>query len=79
MLDIVQNQLRENNPPETGLTLKRLLKEGYSRKRALEMIACCIATEVYGILKNKQPYVEDGYLAALRNLPRMPWETNDSA
>ena len=39
-LDIVQNQLRVNTPPETKETLDRLLREGYSRKRALEMIAC---------------------------------------
>ena len=31
ILQIVDNQIKENNPPETKLTLDRLIKEGHDK------------------------------------------------
>ena len=47
----LQNQLKENNPPETNLTLLRLINNGHSESEAIEMIAGVIASDVYYILK----------------------------
>ncbi len=74
LLEIVENQLRDGTPPETRATLERLLGEGVSRERALELIACVVTSEIFDVLKNGQPYQEAHYVAGLRALPRLPWE-----
>jgi len=34
MLEVVDNQLRDNNPAETGQTYERLMGEGHSEKKS---------------------------------------------
>ena len=77
LLEVVENQLRDGTPPETRTTLDRLLAEGFSRQKALELIACVVASEVFDVLKSGQAYQEARYLAGLRALPRMPWEDKE--
>jgi hypothetical protein len=74
LLEIVDNQLRDGTPPETRMTLERLISQGFSRERALELIACVVSSEIFDVLKSGQPYQEARYLAGLRALPRLPWE-----
>jgi hypothetical protein len=76
ILEVVDNQLRDNNPPETNETLKRLMAEGRSRKEAVELIACVVSTEVFEVLKSGRPYDNARFVAALQALPRLPWETD---
>jgi hypothetical protein len=76
ILEIVDNQLRDNNPPETKETLTRLMAEGRSRKEAIELIACVVSTEIFEVLKSGRPYDNARFVAALRALPRLPWETD---
>ncbi len=68
ILEVVENQLRENNPPETKKTLDRLLKKGYSRDDAMKLIGSVVAAEIYRILKNHEPFNEERYVKALREL-----------
>jgi hypothetical protein len=77
ILEVVDNQLREGTPPETRDTLDRLMKEGFSRERALELIACAVSTEIFDVLKSGRPYQADRYVAALKALPRMPWDAKE--
>jgi hypothetical protein len=76
MLEVVENQLRDGSPPETQETLDRLLAEGHSREQAVELIACVLAAEIFDMLKHRQPYDEARYLAGLRALPRLAWESD---
>ena len=46
ILEVVENQLRENNPPEKRQALERLLAAGYSRQEAMEMIGSVVVGEV---------------------------------
>lgn len=71
-LGIVENQLRDNKPPETKATLERLMAEGHSRERAMELISAVVAVEVVDILHESRPYDDARYLAGLRALPRLP-------
>jgi hypothetical protein len=73
-MEVLDNQLRENNPPETKETYERLLAEGHSVTQTRELIASVILAEIYEILKQKQPYNQEGFVAALKRLPRLPWE-----
>jgi hypothetical protein len=50
MVYIVENQIRNSNPPETRQTLERLLAAGYSRKQAIEMIGSALVEEIWAIL-----------------------------
>ena len=78
LLEVVHNQLRDGTPAETSATLARLVGQGHTRERAVELIACVVASEVFDVLRNGQPYDEARYVAALRALPRMPWEEDEA-
>ena len=46
-LDIVENQLRDNDPPETLETLERLMLEGISEEDAISMIVNGFCKDVF--------------------------------
>ncbi len=72
VLDVVENQIRQLNPPTTKETFDRLIREGYDHDEARRLIGCVAASEIFDILKNMEPYDEDRYVAALRRLPELP-------
>ena len=74
LLEVVENQLRDGNPPETRTTLARLMGAGHSRAEAVELLAAVVAAEVFDVLKAGRPYDRDRYVAALAGLPRLPGE-----
>ena len=74
IIEVVENQLAENNTPETKVTLERLMKAGESRENAIRYIACALSVEIYGALKNKEPYNNERYINNLKALPELPWE-----
>jgi hypothetical protein len=39
-----------------------------------ELLATVIASEIFNVLKQKQPYNQERLVAALKRLPRLPWE-----
>ena len=73
-LEIVENQLRDNSPPETKVTYDRLLAKGYSDQEARELIGAAVSVEIYDVLKSNKPFDEARYIKALRRLPKLPWE-----
>jgi hypothetical protein len=68
----VENQLRDNEPPETRQTYERLLREGHSEAEAKDLIGAAIAAETYYILKKSGPFDRDRYVKMLNNLPKLP-------
>ena len=74
IFEVIDNQINANDPPETALTLERLVKEGYSDFQARQLIGQAVVIEVIDALKNKRPYNEERYIRNLRNLPRDPQE-----
>jgi hypothetical protein len=65
ILDVVENQLRSNDPPETQQALQRLLAAGYSRQQAVERIAAALVKELWQILHERQRYDQRRYVAWL--------------
>jgi SOS response regulatory protein OraA/RecX len=49
ILEVVENQIRENNLPETKRTLDRLLKKGYSKDDAMKLIGRAVLGEIYKV------------------------------
>lgn len=74
MIEAIENQIRDNDPPETRETLKRLMAMGESRDNAMRYIASALSVEVFEALKNKTPYSKERYLKNLKNLPELPYD-----
>lgn len=72
MIEIVENQLRDNDPPETAETLRRLMREGHSEVEAKRLIGAVVAAEVYSLLKFREQFNHGRFVAALRELPDLP-------
>jgi hypothetical protein len=73
ILEVVDNQIRDGNPPATKETFDRLVSDGLARDEARRLIGCVVASEIFGILKHLKPYNEDRYVKALRKLPELPY------
>lgn len=71
ILEIVDNQLKDNTPPETRETYQRLLNEGFSSDEARELIAAVVKAEILKVLKTQQPYDPKRFVEALHKLPRL--------
>ena len=71
-LEAVENQLRNDDPPETRKTFDRLKQEGHSDEKAKELIAAAIAAETFWILKENQPFNHDRFIDMLNRLPELP-------
>jgi hypothetical protein len=71
-LDVVDNQLKANNPKETRQTLERLRALGYSELESKMLIAQCVAAEMYAVFHSNAPYDEARYIATLHQLPTSP-------
>ena len=56
ILEIVKNQIKANDPPETKQTLERLKGLGFSDLDSKKLIGQCLAVELFHILKNKKPF-----------------------
>jgi hypothetical protein len=74
ILQIVDNQLRDKNPPETKQTYDRLIKGGYGSSDAKKYIGQCIAVELFNIMKHNQRFDEKRYAKNLLNLLEEPFE-----
>ena len=70
--EVVENQLRDLDPPETKETFDRLIEEGYSEEQARILIGFVVASEIFYILKYMKPYNHERYVEALRRLPELP-------
>ena len=74
IFEIVNNQLRDNDPPETKATYNRLKKQGFDDLQTRQMIAQCIAVELFEVLKFKKPFDNERYIKNLNGLPKEPFD-----
>ncbi len=76
-MEVVENQLRDNDPPQTRQTFTRLIEAGHSEKEAKRLIACVVSAEIFDVLKNNEPFNLERFVKALDKLPEMPWSEDD--
>ncbi|MCC3358812.1 hypothetical protein [Bacillus sp. REN16] len=69
ILEIVDNQIKINDPSCTKETLERLVDLGYSEIESKEMIGRVLVEEMYDLLKNQVPFNEKRYAEKLSMLP----------
>ena len=72
IIEVVENQLDANDPPEIKQTLERLIFEGFSENEAKELIGNVVVAEVFEVLKEGKPFDIKRYAAALVRLPELP-------
>ena len=68
VLEVLENQLKADNPEEVSNTLNRLIELGYEEKIAKEKIVAVLLVEIYDVLKTNTPYNEKRYIQNLKNL-----------
>ena len=74
VLETVENQLRDGNPPQTRETYERLLAEGYSDDDARLLIGNAVIRQIYRVLKTRSPFDLQEFVADLERLPELPEE-----
>ena len=72
IIEVVENQIDSNDPPETSQTFDRLISEGFSKKEAKELIGSVVTIEVFEVLKDGRQFDRIKYVTALNNLPEIP-------
>ena len=75
IFEVIDNQINDNNPAETALTLKRLRDEGLSEFEAKQLTGQAIAVELFCVMKKNCPFNGARYIRNLKNLPKEPVET----
>jgi hypothetical protein len=73
-LQIVDNQLRLNDPPETRITYQRLRALGHSDADARRLIAQAVFAEINRIQSTRTPFDRASFAADLARLPAPPWD-----
>jgi DNA polymerase III gamma/tau subunit len=64
----VENQLAQNDPKEVRRTIKKLMRQGYSRHEAIHAVGSVVMDEIWYILKEKRPFDQARFLRGLRAL-----------
>jgi hypothetical protein len=72
IMQVVENQLRDNKPPETAQTLGRLMDEGLAADVAKHLIGSALVAEMYHVLKSSTPFNPERFIALLHKLPALP-------
>ncbi len=75
IISVAEKQIKDNEPPETGQTLKRLQQAGYSRDDSLKLIGYIVGHEFFGVVAQGAKYDEVRYVKLLQGLPRLPWDS----
>ncbi len=74
IFEIIQNQIRDKNPPETKATYDRLNKNGFDDFQTRQMIGQCLAVELFDVMKFGKPYNNVRYIRNLLALPKEPFD-----
>ncbi len=74
LFEVIENQMKMDNPPETKETFHRLRAAGYSRKETMRLLAAVVLIELNEMVRDKRLFNETIYVKKLKALPEMPWE-----
>jgi hypothetical protein len=74
IVEVVENQLRDNDPPQTRHTFKRLIDAGHSEKEAKRLIGCVVSAEIFDVLKKNEPFNLERFVRGLNKLPAFALE-----
>ena len=70
-MEIVENQLETGDPPDTKVTLDRLMAAGDSQGDAMKLIAAVARNEMQEMLSAGRPFDNARYARLLAKLPNL--------
>jgi hypothetical protein len=76
-MEVVDNQLRNGDPPETRATFERLKRQCINEEEIRRLLGCVIVGEIYAVMKNNSPYDQERFISRLATLPDTPWLDED--
>ena len=68
LLEVVENQLRNNDPPITRITFDRLISDGYTKAEAKERIAAAVIGQIYDMLRDGKSFNLEEYESELNSI-----------
>jgi type IV secretory pathway component VirB8 len=68
VIEVVEKQMKDNNPPITNITFHRLIADGYTEQAAKEKIAAVVVGHIYDAMKYNKPFDEEKYAKELSKL-----------
>ena len=74
ILEVVRNQIRDNDPPETRQTYERLKAERYTADESRRLISTAVTVEIFHIMRDQQDFDRERFVWNLSRLPREPWD-----
>ncbi|NIP73083.1 MAG: DUF2384 domain-containing protein [Gammaproteobacteria bacterium] len=77
VMEAIELQMADNDPPETRETYDRLRREDHSHDETMNLIGCVLGNEIFEVMRSGRRYDRDRYVAALKNLPALPWDEED--
>ena len=72
--EVVENQIRDNDPPETRQTYDRLLSKGIPEEEVWPLLSAVVATEMLEIVKDRRAFDRARYVERLMALPKLPFD-----
>lgn len=77
ILEVVDNQLKANDPPCTKEIYEKLLNAGYSKSEAKDKIGAVALTEIYDIIKEGKAFDEEKYKSSLEEMLKQSIDYED--
>lgn len=77
ILEVVDNQLKADDPPCTKDVYEKLLNAGYTKSEAKEKIGAVVLTEIYDILKAGKSFDEAKYQKSLEEMVEQSLDFED--
>ncbi len=72
--EVVETQMRDGDPPETKETYDRLIADGHDHDETMRLISLVLLFEINDCRREKQPFNEERFVAALNALPEWSWD-----
>ena len=72
-MEVLDNQMKSGDPPETRKTYNRLLSSGIDEDETRRLIALVIVDEINCVEKNKELFNEKRFVKKLNGIPETPW------
>lgn len=72
LFEVIENQLRDNDPPFVQAVLNKLVLVGIERDEAVEMMAYILSLEIHKTLSQGRAFDLNNYEKMLRALPDFP-------
>lgn len=69
---IVDKQIRRNEPPEAAQTYQRLIEDSFTDAEARRLIYMTVQVELYRLMQFGEAFNQDRYVDNLRGLPDLP-------